>query len=127
MQRQKLIAALTNTDAIRTYLTGVGLPADPPVIAPARPPPQPELEFAAGSLLLTLLAADPPRFRHRHRYVCSGVWISASGLLARPATHPPAIGARPHEPLGPMWASDAPVAPVLGRPSPAHVPPWRVG
>ena len=31
---------------IRTYLTGVGLPAEPPVIAPARPPPQPESEFA---------------------------------------------------------------------------------
>jgi hypothetical protein len=39
--------ALTDPDSIRTYLTGVGLPAQPPVIAPARPPPQPELEFAA--------------------------------------------------------------------------------
>jgi len=41
------IAALTDPASIRTYLTGVGLPADPPVISPARPPPQPELEFAA--------------------------------------------------------------------------------
>ena len=39
--------ALTDPQSIRTYLTGVGLPADPPVIAPARPPPQSELEFAA--------------------------------------------------------------------------------
>ena len=37
---------LTDPDSIRTYLTGVGLPADPPAIAPARPPPQPELAFA---------------------------------------------------------------------------------
>ena len=45
--RMQWIAALTDPDSIRTYLTGVGLPADPPAIAPARPPPQPELEFAA--------------------------------------------------------------------------------
>ena len=43
----RMIAALTHPDSIRTYLTGVGLPADPPVISPARPPPQQELEFAA--------------------------------------------------------------------------------
>ena len=36
---------LTDPDSVRTYLTGVGLPAEPPLIAPARPPP-PELEFA---------------------------------------------------------------------------------
>ena len=44
--RMQWIAAVTDPDSIRTYLTGVGLPADPPVMAPARPPPQPELEFA---------------------------------------------------------------------------------
>ena len=44
--RMQWIATLTDPDSIRTYLTGVGLPAEPPVIAPARPPPQPELEFA---------------------------------------------------------------------------------
>ena len=43
----RMIAALTDPDSIRTYLTGVGLPADAPVISPARPPPQQELEFAA--------------------------------------------------------------------------------
>ena len=37
---------LTDPNSIRTYLAGIGLPADPPGIAPARPPPQPELEFA---------------------------------------------------------------------------------
>ena len=31
----------------RAYLTDVGLSADPPVFAPARPAPQPELEFTA--------------------------------------------------------------------------------
>ena len=45
--RMHWVAALTDPGSIRTYLTGVGLPADPPVIAPARPPPQLELEFAA--------------------------------------------------------------------------------
>ena len=42
----RMIAALTDPDSIRTYLTGVGLPADPPLVSPARPPPQQELEFA---------------------------------------------------------------------------------
>ena len=45
--QMKIIAALTDSHSIRTYLTGVGRPADPPVICPAGPPPQQELEFAA--------------------------------------------------------------------------------
>jgi len=45
--RMKIIAALTEPASIRSYLEGVGLPARPPPIAPARPAPQPELEFAA--------------------------------------------------------------------------------
>jgi len=40
------IAGLTDAESIRTYLTGVGLPAEAPEICPARPPPQAELEFA---------------------------------------------------------------------------------
>jgi len=43
--RMRFVAALTDADSIRDYLTGVGLPADPPTIAPARPPPQQEIEF----------------------------------------------------------------------------------
>ena len=43
----RLVAALTDPHSIRTYLTGVGLPADPPTISPARPPPQQQLDFAA--------------------------------------------------------------------------------
>ena len=43
--RMKLVAALTAADSIRDYLTGVGLPADPAAIAPARPPPQQDMEF----------------------------------------------------------------------------------
>ena len=43
----RLIAALTDPDSIRTYLSGVGLPAEPPAIAPARPPPQRELDLVA--------------------------------------------------------------------------------
>ncbi len=49
--RMRLIAALTDEVSIRHYLKGVGLPAYPPPIAPARPPPQRELE-------LMLAAAD---------------------------------------------------------------------
>ncbi len=45
--QMRMIAALTHPDSIRTYLTGVGLPADAPAISPARPPPQQELVFAA--------------------------------------------------------------------------------
>jgi len=43
----KIVAALTAPTSIRSYLEGVGLSARPPPIAPARPAPQPELEFAA--------------------------------------------------------------------------------
>ena len=45
--RMKIVAALTEPASIRSYLEGVGLPARPPPIAPARPDPQPELDFAA--------------------------------------------------------------------------------
>ena len=45
--RMRLIAALTDSVSIRHYLKGTGLPADPPTIAPPRPPPQRELDFAA--------------------------------------------------------------------------------
>jgi len=44
----KIVAALTESASIRHYLEGVGLPARPPPIAPARPRPQSELEYAAG-------------------------------------------------------------------------------
>ncbi|MFH1568590.1 MAG: hypothetical protein ABIL09_11390, partial [Gemmatimonadota bacterium] len=43
--RMQWVAALTDPDSIRTYLTGVGLPAQPPAIAPPRPPPEHELDF----------------------------------------------------------------------------------
>ena len=35
----------TDPESIRTYLTGVDLPAEPPRIAPARPPPQQKIDF----------------------------------------------------------------------------------
>ena len=41
------LSLLTEPTSIRSYLEGVGLPARPPPIAPARPAPQTELEFAA--------------------------------------------------------------------------------
>jgi hypothetical protein len=43
--RMQAVVALTDPDSIRTYLTGVGLSAEPPAIAPPRPPPQQELDF----------------------------------------------------------------------------------
>ncbi len=43
----RIIATLTEAASIRRYLEGVGLPAEPPLIAPARPPPQHSLDFAA--------------------------------------------------------------------------------
>ena len=46
--RMRVIAALTEPASIRRYLQGVGLPHQPPPIAPPRPPPQTELEFSAG-------------------------------------------------------------------------------
>ncbi|MBT4500214.1 MAG: hypothetical protein HOC74_20965 [Gemmatimonadetes bacterium] len=36
--RLRLVAALTDPDSIHTYLTGVGLPAEPPATAPASHP-----------------------------------------------------------------------------------------
>jgi len=45
--RLQWVAALTDPDSIRTYLTGIGLSAEPPAIAPARPPPQRELDLLA--------------------------------------------------------------------------------
>ena len=46
--RLRIIAALTELASIRHYLEGVGLAARPPPIAPARPQPQAELEYAAA-------------------------------------------------------------------------------
>jgi len=42
----KIIAALTEPSAIRAYLDGVGLDSHPPPVAPARPQPQTEFEYA---------------------------------------------------------------------------------
>ena len=42
-----IVAALTEPRSIARYLEGVGLPSRAPPIAPARPHPQPELDFAA--------------------------------------------------------------------------------
>ena len=44
--RMKIIACLTNPDSIRTCLAGMGLPSRAPPLVPARPSPQPELQYA---------------------------------------------------------------------------------
>jgi hypothetical protein len=41
----RFVAALTDPASIKAYLDGVGLPSAIPEIAPARPPPQMELDY----------------------------------------------------------------------------------
>jgi hypothetical protein len=41
----RIVAAVTDPDSARRYLEGVGLPAELPTLAPARAPPQVELEL----------------------------------------------------------------------------------
>ena len=43
----RIIATLTEAASIRRYLEGVGLPAEPPLIASGRPPPHQSLDVAA--------------------------------------------------------------------------------
>lgn len=43
--RVQWAATLTEPGAIRTFRTGVGLPFEPPLVAPPQPPPQQELDF----------------------------------------------------------------------------------
>jgi hypothetical protein len=43
----QIIAALTDPHSIGTYLEGVGLPSRAPPIAPARPHPQREFDYAS--------------------------------------------------------------------------------
>jgi hypothetical protein len=46
MQLVQIIAALTDPSSIRRCLQGMRLPARAPPIAPARPDPQPQLDYA---------------------------------------------------------------------------------
>ncbi len=43
---RKLLTFLTEPRAVRRILEHLGLPADPPPVAKARPPPDPALPFA---------------------------------------------------------------------------------
>jgi hypothetical protein len=43
--RMKIVAAVTDPASVRHYLKGVGLPADPPLIAPARASPQLDFDW----------------------------------------------------------------------------------
>jgi len=43
--KMQIVAAITEPDSARRYLEGVGLPAEVPTLAPARAPPQEELDF----------------------------------------------------------------------------------
>jgi hypothetical protein len=43
--KMKAIAALTHPHAIRTYLAGVGLNSNPPLVAPMNTRPQPQTHF----------------------------------------------------------------------------------
>ena len=52
--RMEMIAMIEEPEAIRKILTAMGLPAEPPVPDPPRPPPQMQIEFAQDSV--------PPNF-----------------------------------------------------------------
>ena len=41
----RIIAAVTDPTSIKPYLEGTGLPSEIPEIKPARPAPQPELDY----------------------------------------------------------------------------------
>jgi len=43
--RMKIVAAVTDPASVRRYLEGVGLPSEPPLIAPARASPQLDLAY----------------------------------------------------------------------------------
>ena len=40
-----MVAAITDGISIKKYFDGVGLPSEPPVPEPARPPPQEEFDY----------------------------------------------------------------------------------
>ena len=44
----RIVAALTEPRSIKVYLEGVGLPSLAPPIAPARPHPQSEFDYATA-------------------------------------------------------------------------------
>ncbi len=44
--RRRVLTFLTDPPVLRAILEHLGLPADPPTVAPARPPPEPELPFS---------------------------------------------------------------------------------
>ncbi len=41
----RIVAAVTAPPSIKRYLEGVGLPSYVPVLQPARPPPQTEIDY----------------------------------------------------------------------------------
>jgi len=45
--KRKLIALITERSVVRKILAHLGLPTEPPTLAPARAPPEPELAFDA--------------------------------------------------------------------------------
>ena len=46
--RLRPIATITQPDVIRKFLESIGVPADPPTVWPARPPPQAEMPFVCS-------------------------------------------------------------------------------
>jgi hypothetical protein len=43
----RVVAAITDAPSIKKYLDGVGENSDPPILKPARPPPQTEFDYLA--------------------------------------------------------------------------------
>jgi hypothetical protein len=47
--RRQVIAVVMDPSVVRAILEARGLPAEPPVRSPARPPPQPVFDFPDGA------------------------------------------------------------------------------
>ena len=45
----RMVAAITDPASVKTYLEGVGLDSEIPMLKPARSPPQTELDYDYGA------------------------------------------------------------------------------
>ncbi len=81
----RIIATLTEAASIRRYLEGVGLPAEPPLIAPSPATPtatKPRLRRLKNS------TADPPGIDHHAVATAGTTAICAQESLLRPSRTP---------------------------------------
>jgi hypothetical protein len=79
--RMKILAVITEPDAIRKILDHLGLPSEAPRRTAAHPPPQAELPGTAAKLPRKRL-----RTRSLYRTFCARVSVKANWRLKRPST-----------------------------------------